>query len=354
LAELLAQKNRVTVVHLLEVKGQRKTGIQKIDSPLGYKEVFIQLPEKRFFWSFWTQQIRYYKGLFVLLNELKADGVAPYCIHAQVAWKCGFDAALLGWRFGIPFLVTEHNTDWLPEDRSYPFWKRMLSRWALKRARAVTAVSEKLGLAIETELNKQVEVIPNVIHSVFLNTPRQPEPKVPVFLHISNFRNRHKQTDLIVKVFSQFAEENKSVRLQLNVPGGEFDAFKQTHPQYSWDRIEWLPPSTDRETLADRMSKATCLISYSRFETFGLTMAEAACLGVPSIYTPCGGADVFFNDSMGAKCDADDEQSLLQAMRHAAKPGRFDRGLIAETAGQLFSNDKVLKAYEKLYRNIAG
>ena len=31
------------------------------------------------------------------------------------------------------------------------------------------------------------------------------------------------------------------------------------------------------------------MLSYSRFETFGLTLAEAACLGVPCIYTPCGG-----------------------------------------------------------------
>ena len=342
------------MVHLAALKGSCRTEVHHAAQDSLYTEIFVELPEKRGVVNKLSHQFRYYWALFNIVKQLVKSGNKPDCIHAQVTWKCGFDAALLSKWFGIPFLVTEHNTDWLPEDRKYPLWKRLLSRWALKKANAVTAVSQNLANAIEKETKKKVEVIPNSIHPAFLPEKVGSAPQIPVFLHISNFRNAHKQTDRIVKVFSLFAEENAEAMLQLNVPEKEFRSFKEQNPHYAWDRIELLPPAADRQTLAERMSKATAIVSYSRFETFGLTLAEAACLGVPSIYTACGGADVFFDAEMGEMCDADNYQSLLKALCNAALPGRFNRQLIAEKGRRLFSNDAVLEAYDKLYRNITN
>lgn len=273
-------------------------------------------------------------------------------IHVQVGWKAAWDAALFLRKKNIPLVVTEHNTDWLPQDRQYPGWKRQLTAWAMRRAPAITAVSANLADNIAAATGKPVEVIPNPVANAFTSAEVVlPKIEGPVFLHVSNFNLRQKQTDTIIRTFSQYAQVNPNARLQLNVPIDAFHAFKSANPQYSWDKIELLAPNDDKALLLKRMQNADFLLSYSRFETFGLVIAEALCLGVPVIYTPCKGADLYVDEKMGIACDADNEQSLLEAMRKSVEFSA-DRSYIAARAREKFQAEIVLDAYVALYQKL--
>lgn len=349
LAEAIAGVARVSVVHIYF--SRRANHVEESitsDPERMLTTVSVALPRSSWFV---VNQWRYYRALFRHVARIRRADKA-HLIHAQVPWKSGWDAFLLSGMTGLPYLVTEHQTGWLPEDDSLRGWKKRLSLFILRRAEAVVAVSERLAGCMQPFLRKKVSVIANVIHPVFTSAEVLPEPENPVFLHVSNFREHHKQTGAIIRMFSRLATEMPQAGLWLNVPVTEFEAFKSAHPDLAWEQIRLLPPVPDRQSLAERMSQSTCIISFSRFETFGLTLAESACMGVPAIYTRCGGADLFYDEHSGISCDAGDEQSLLNAMRDAVRPGRFDRKRIATAAREYFDSRKVVDSYLNRYLSI--
>lgn len=287
-----------------------------------------------------------------LLNQCLNICADVDVIHVQVGWKAAWDAVFLLKKGNIPLVVTEHNTDWLPQDRQYPGWKRKLTAWAMRKACAITAVSANLAENITAATGKPVEVIPNPVAEIFTSAEiHTPQQQGLVFLHVSNFNIRQKQTDKIIQVFSQYAKENPNARLQLNVPKEAFNTFKSANPQYFWDKIELLAPDEDKYVLLNRMQNAYFLLSYSRFESFGLVIAEALCLGVPAIYTSCKGADLVIDDKMGICCDAENESSLLQAMR-TSESFPADRNYIAAKPRNQFHAEAVLDAYGALYQKL--
>ena len=315
-----------------------------------FTEWEIVIPRKHGLFGFFYHQFHYYRLLFECLKSLENLKI----IHAQVTWKSGFDAIWLRRKFSLPVVITEHNTDWLPEDGQSPRWKRRLSRWALFRSQSVVAVSQRLADALSIAIHKPVAFIPNAVHKTFTDEPRMvfpPQNKL-VFIHVSNFNIKQKQTDKIIHVFSQFARKQPTAILELNVPEQAFYAYKAANPQHDWTRIHWLAPTPNRRELADRIQGAHYLVSFSLYETFGLTIAEAVCLGVPVIYTHCKGADALITENMGIACDARSEASLLRAFIMAAETTDWNYEEIAGKAKSLFSGDAVLDAYSDIYRKI--
>jgi glycosyltransferase involved in cell wall biosynthesis len=347
LAALLATRHIVSVVY---VRYHYQGGEPEIieHKQHGFNEYEISIPRKTGLFSFWYHQYQVKKLLKDCLQRCSHVDV----FHVQVGWKAAWDAAFLLKRENIPLVITEHNTDWLPRDRKYPFWKRLLTAWAMRRASAFTAVSANLAEAVSKATGRKILEIPNPVDSAFTSAAiANQKHEGLVFLHVSNFNLRQKQTDKIIRVFSQYVKENPNARLQLNVPEDACKQFKMAHPDYAWENIECLPPVADKMLLLQRMQNADFLLSYSLYETFGLVIAEALCLGVPAIYTPCKGADIHIDDKMGICCDADSEETLLEAFR---KSGEFsaDRNYIASSARKQFNGEAVLHAYELLYDNL--
>lgn len=354
LAELLGYDWPVTVIRIDFENNRRQMQVEQAEPGIWpFTEIKVLLPRHSGLSGFFRNQWNYYVALFRLIRQFK-DPEHCHVVHAQVAWKCGFDAWLLKKRFGIHYVLTEHNTGWLPADGSLKGWKRRLSVWTLRGAGCVVAVSGGLARALKQAVKRDVDVVPNVIHPVFSSAEVQPAPADPTFLHISNFREHHKQTGRIISAFNLLLADVPHAKLLLNVPEQPFLDFRKMHPDYRWDRIILLPPVDDRSELAARMAAATCVVSFSRFETFGLTLAEALCTGVPVIYTPCGGADELFTPDVGVACDPDSDDELLEAMRKMAGQDAFNRTGIAQKARSLFGAAAVTQAYGRMYRELTA
>jgi glycosyltransferase involved in cell wall biosynthesis len=343
----LSAGNKVSVVYVRYHANGGNPEIVK-HSQSGFDEYALSIPRRHGLFAFFYHQFQVKK----LLNQFFEICPDVSLVHVQVGWKAAWDTAVFLKRKGLPWVVTEHNTDWLPQDRQYPHWKRVLTAWAMRRANALTAVSDNLADVLTSAKAQSVTVIPNPVVREFSNANIIiPQNAGLVFLHVSNFNLRQKQTDTIIRVFSRYVQENPNAKLQLNVPEIAFLKFKEANPQYCWENMEWLPPVTDKKVLMQRMQNADFLLSYSRFETFGLAIAEALCLGVPVIYTPCKGADIHIDERMGIACDAHNEETLLNAMRASAHFSA-DRNYIAGKARAVFHSDAVMDAYEALYQKL--
>lgn len=352
LAEGLAEEIQLTVVHIYFsdirkiYRNERKTG--------HFREILISLPKKKGLWGFIKNQFQYYKCLFSEVQKLRKGKTPPSMVHAQVTWKCGFDAFILKMFFGLKYIITEHNTAFLPEDNLLTGWKKLLSKIVLKRASGITAVSAKLANCVSAFCGKRVEVIPNIIHPVFTTADIHLNKRQFDFLHISNFRESHKQTDKIIDVFSELAKKYPQITLLLNVPADKYDAYKAAHPEKAWYNIHLAERVSDRKKLLLQIQSASCVVSYSRFETFGLTIAESVCAGIPVICGNCGGADLLIDGKMGKVCDSGDLNSLRQAMEEMVNSDQYPAEVVAAQGRTAFHSNKVVPFYLAMYKRIAG
>ena len=114
-------------------------------------------------------------------------------------------------KYGIPYLLSEHLTAYLPEadlkisDHSKLF--RRLSKQIFKEAKLLTVVSQYLGEAIK-ELYPFVSyrVIPNVVNETLLSGMLKEETNKKIFVHAST-QNYQKNTEAILDAFALLKNE---------------------------------------------------------------------------------------------------------------------------------------------------
>jgi glycosyltransferase involved in cell wall biosynthesis len=102
----------------------------------------------------------------------------------------------------------------------------------------------------------------------------------------------------------------------------------------------------DRDDVAHLVSTATCLLQLSRYEPFGLTVAEALASGVPVVVTPAVGAAEGLPGDVARVVEPDDVAAVAAAVRELVdlapderaflsarcrtEAGRFAPGVVAE------------------------
>ncbi len=355
LAELMSHAQKVSVLHLAFDNELSETREITRQTQTHFTETIVYIQKSR---NPFVNQWRWYKQLLLAFYQLQAKQGKVDLLHVQVAWKMGLAAWLLQKRTGIPFIIMEHYTGYLPADGSLRGWKKWASVFLLKRAKAVTAVSDGLKTAIQSLGVKNVITIPNSIDPEFLNafssnrTAWKPEDHNPTFIHVSNFALKQKQTDKIIIAFQKIKKEYPAATLNLVVPQRDYELFMQQNPQLNKEGIVQINPGLTRADLKSNLEKSHALISYSRFETFGLTVAEALCVGVPVIYTQCGGPEYYVQPEMGICVDANEIESLENAMRQIASGKRFNREEIAQKAAAMFNPETIKATWNSLYDTV--
>lgn len=352
LAELISHSQKVSLLHLAFDPNGADTREVTRQVQANFTETIVYIKKSR---NPLINQWRWYKQLLLAFYQLQAKNGQVDLMHVQVAWKMGLAAWLMQKRSGIPYIIMEHFTGYLPADGSLKGWKKRASVFLLKRAKAVTAVSDGLAAAIQNLGVKNVMTIPNSIDPEFLNaytsnkTGWKPDENSPVFIHISNFALKQKQTNKIIQAFQKIKKEFPAATLNLVVPQKDYELFMLQNPHLNWDGIIQINPGLNRADLKSKLEQSHALISYSRFETFGLTVAEALCVGVPVIYTKCGGPEYYVQPEMGICVQPNEIESLENAMRQIASGMQFNREEIAQKAAAIFNPETIKTAWNSLY-----
>ncbi|PJE76936.1 hypothetical protein COV05_01960 [Candidatus Uhrbacteria bacterium CG10_big_fil_rev_8_21_14_0_10_48_16] len=238
-------------------------------------------------------------------------------------------------RLRTPFVVTIHDLILLEEPRSakattrhpliyalkYQAYRFVL-RSALKRSRAIIAVSEYTKSAILNHFpwvpSEKIHVVYEGITNLSSLQPSNTSPKnAPYFLYVGN-AYPHKNLESLLHAFSFFHKIHPEVQLIL---AGRDDLFYQrlkkelseidVHPE----AVTFVLNPTDQE-LADLYRNATLYLFPSRSEGFGLPPLEAMSFGVPvaaarrtSLPEILGEAALYF--------DPDDIEDMVATMEQA-------------------------------------
>lgn len=235
-------------------------------------------------------------------QSLRRSGWMPDVVQLNVIQKQGALALWLKKQYHIPYIIIEHWSGYLPENGAFmrlPAFKKQMLRRVCSEAEQVLAVSQPLLKAMQDcgMKAKKWGTIDNVVDDFFCEEKGQKTASLKeqgqrTLLHISCFDERAKNVKGLLRAAKLLAEKRQDWQLVLVGTGVDYAAVRAYAEalQFPEGLVVWTGELTPRE-VADWMHKADALVLSSRYETYGVVLAEAAAAGVPILSTPVGIAE---------------------------------------------------------------
>lgn len=231
-------------------------------------------------------------------RSMKREGWMPDIVQLNVLQKQGLLALWLNQKYGIPYIIVEHWSGYLPENGQFMQFsslKRKLFRRIAAQASMVLTVSQRLAdcmraCGIEA---KQWGTMHNVVDDFFYQAHQTPKAEGPkTLLHVSCFDEQAKNVKALLRAAKMLSDKRQDWRLMLVGTGVDYQHVRDYAKSLDIPQglLEWTGELTPKE-VAKAMQQADALVLSSRYETYGVVLAEAAAAGLPILSTPVGIAE---------------------------------------------------------------
>lgn len=289
------------------------------------------------------------------LRYLKNKDQYPDLIHVNVLTRCGFVAWMLKVRRGIPYVITEHWTRYLPGmDNFKGRLRKWISRIVVRNASAVMPVTYNLQLAMERHglTNDHYKVIPNVVDTdMFKPDFSRSESKEKIILHVSCFDDKQKNISGILKVLQILSIRRKDWRCIMVGEGIHYDKLKNLAQDLGLkDRFVFFTGLRENQELVSLMQQASFQMMFSRYENLPVVIPESFACGVPFLSTNVGGIAEHIHENLGILIPSEDEDALLRSIEYMMdNPGKYDKAAIRQYALDHFSREVIGKQIRGVY-----
>ena len=231
-------------------------------------------------------------------RRLQEEHWMPDLVQVNVLQKQVLLARTLLRKEHIPFIIVEHWSGYLPQNGQFMrqnWFKRRFYRRAAREASMILTVSQPLQQAM-IDCGFQAQrwgTIDNVVDDFFFEErPTTNDKRPKTLLHVSCFDEKAKNVKGLLRAAKMLSEKRKDWRLRLVGTGIDYQevrAYAQTL-DIPEELLEWTGELTPRQ-VADEMHRADALVLSSRYETYGVVLAEAMAAGLPILSTPVGIAE---------------------------------------------------------------
>lgn len=265
-----------------------------------------------------------------------------------ITFYAGYMASQIAREYGVPFVLTEHSSNFVRGRVFLPGQHRVV-RHTLDICSAVTAVGPSIAEALSGYRREPVEVIGNVVDTDFFRLAPPPESG-PFTVSIVARLIPLKRVDLVIAAFAAVFG-GLDARLLIGGDGAQADQLRQQAREAGIEhQVEFLGWMA-REQVRDLYHRSHVIVSASRFETFGLTLAEAMSCGRPVIATRSGGPEGFVTPETGVLVAVDDVDAMADAMRHLhGQYADYDPAVIRARCDERFSRAAMRHRLEAIYQ----
>lgn len=275
----------------------------------------------------------------------------PDILHAMCALPSAWACTQLDDPLAKRIVLTEHTGPFSLIMNSANSAK--LVRTAFDQSRARIAVSDHLRRQIETAgIPGEIEVIGNPVSTLFTTNPvdKKKTNERTSGLYVGRL-TREKGIPTLLTTIDSLRRQRKRCEFHfvgdgpIAIPAaiaGSNDEFIVTHH-----------PACPRANVATFMQTADFLVHPSLEETFGMTVAEALCMGLPVVTTRGTACAEYIDDHNGILVEPADESSLVSGLLQMIASCRdYDRPAIAGRARERFSNAAVANAYQTIFERV--
>jgi glycosyltransferase involved in cell wall biosynthesis len=296
--------------------------------------------------------LRYAKGYFKGYCILKKKFGKPDIIHANIIFPIAIVAWLWSLLTRIPYIITEHWTLYLAEDkRQIPaLW---ITRKAVKKAFAVTPVTKTLGIALQKlGYEGRFIVVPNVVDANIFK-PRS----VPIsgnkikILHVSSMKEEQKNILGIIHTIKRLSELRNDFTVTFV---GDVQAHQQamvTELGIPAELIVFVGEKTHAE-VADYMQQSHFLILFSNAENLPCVIPEAFSCGIPVLSSDVGGISEWINGNNGLLVKPGNQDELLKGLVFMINNCKdFNSEFLHKFASDNFGMKTIAKSFYGIYKN---
>jgi glycosyltransferase involved in cell wall biosynthesis len=290
-----------------------------------------------------SKLLRYVEAHFLGIKQIQEKLGLIDGVHLHVIKPAGLIALLIKWKLGLKYLITEHSTLYLPENRDKMTWPERILVWlSLKQASLVTVVSKHLG----NEIQKfgpiaELRVLNNVVDESLFKPANFKENRPFTFIHISTLDEGHKNPKGILRSFSAFMKMNNEARLII-LSDGNLEPIKNYASELGLNSsISFVGPSKAAE-VAEYLQKSDCLVLFSNYENMPVVISEAWMCGIPVISTDVGGISENLKETNGILVNPKDETALTHAFEKVfSRYKTYSKALIYKEAREKFSSKSI-------------
>ncbi len=345
-ARAIAQTNNKVSVLSIEVHSLTETKIVE-DTREKVLQVKVLFPSKRGRLQARARFKAFMFGFNYLKNRQKID-----IVHANVTLPAGIVARRIKKKYGIPYVITEHSTIYLPTSTfDLPFYKKPFVKSALKNSSAVFPVSKDLEKNLKLISAQSVfKVVPNVVDTEIFSIRNEPSFGVR-YLHISNL-SEQKNIEELLEVFKNFQTEFPNSQLTIVAETGKeaaetlIEKFNLTHTQ--------ILSGLDELGVAKVMREHDVFVLFSLTENLPCVLIEAQSCGLSIVSSDVGGiSEIVDDDSLGILVPSRDKSAFYKALSYTAQNlNQYKKESIRERAIRTYSNQVIAQQYLTSYTEV--
>ena len=277
-------------------------------------------------------------------------------IHSHAMFMGGVIGYMLSKKNNLPQVHTEHTSGLIFNPKQYTNKDLSLSRKAYAHCHKVLFVSQFAmkhtlsNIALESKDN--LVVLPNIVDPSFFSFPIGPFSKATSFkfLVIGSLIPR-KNHQLLLEAFRLVQKEFPSVGLSIAGNGPLELELRSLCVSLKLENVYWLP-RLNRSEVKEQMAAHQVILSTSKIETFGLTIAEAQAMGKPVVVTDSGGVRDIVTQETGIVTECSPE-AFAKGMIHMIQSlDSYDPETIRETAKSRFAAEVIMNQLNEIYRQL--
>ena len=290
----------------------------------------------------------------VLDHAFKAylkENPKPDVIHAMVTIPAGYAACVLGKKYNIPVVITEHASyaKTLFEGKNKPF-----GLYALNNARYFTTVSKYMLEEIPNS-NTPKDVLPNLVDTNFFKLPHKKVSGLKL-IQVCAFRKGKRIEDML-KALKIIVDKKEIKDISLTIVGDGYlkDYYQNTCHELGLDAyVNFVGRKTKKE-IATILNEHNIFVITSDKETFCIPGIEALASGMPIVSTKCLGPEEYIDEKNGKLINVGDIEALANAIIEVYKNlDQYDISYLRATAERYSPKNitnKALKIYKEVIKN---
>ncbi|MBQ4206394.1 MAG: glycosyltransferase [Bacteroidales bacterium] len=292
-----------------------------------------------------------------LLRFFKANNKAlkrlckPDIIHVHILTRLGIIARWQKLVHGIPYIITEHWSRYLPGNDFSGFFRKWATKIVVKHASVVTTVTENLAKAMQNHglKNPNYMVLPNVVDTnLFQIKPH--ENATPKIIHISCFEDKSKNISGLLESLKILRDKGIAYQAVLVGDGMDYEAMKQKATFLHLNDNVTFTGMLQGQELVDVLASGDFLVLSSNYENMPVVILEAFACGLPVVSTNVGGISEIVNESNGLLVPPHDAEKLANAMQKMLESYQnYDANTLRDSIIKKFSNEAVGKLLNSLY-----
>lgn len=296
---------------------------------------------------------RYLKATRIGWELVKKSFGLPDLNHVHIFTRPAMPAFYLQWRYGIPFIISEHSSHFVYDLPVLLPPLKWFAQFTAKNARYVTAVSKTLQKAmLDFGFYGNYTIVPNVVF-VSHDEMKNSDGNTINIVAIAGLSDVRKNITGLIDVFTDAHHELKNANLHIIRPVPDVLIQQRGEESGLLNEKIYFHENLGNNEVYELLRKSSFLVVNSLSETFSMAAAEALACGKPVIATRCGGPEEFINEERGKLIDVNDRQQLRDALVWmSAHYRKFDPEKLKNFVEENFSSEVVGRKFLNLYQNV--